>query len=129
MGKDYVARKNKEYRAKNKSQLSESKKIYYKTHWSSRILYYIKLRAKEKGIPFDITSDDLCVPEVCPVLGITLQVGSANIDSSPSVDRIVPELGYVKGNVVVISHRANRIKGDASLAELEQLVTWLRSLV
>jgi len=35
-------------------------------------------------------------------------------------------MGYVKGNVWVISHRANRIKNDATLLELEKLVTALK---
>jgi hypothetical protein len=67
---------------------------------------------------------DVSVPDVCPVLGIPLKVvsGKGFTDNSPSLDRIVPSLGYVPGNVVVISMRANRIKSDASLAELKKIV-------
>jgi len=74
----------------------------------------------------DITPDDLRIPAVCPVLGIPLrqEFSGKRSDATPSVDRIEPAKGYVKGNVVVVSWRANRLKGDATLAELRQLATF-----
>jgi hypothetical protein len=48
-------------------------------------------------------------------------------DNSPSLDKIIPSLGYVRGNVQVISQRANSIKRDATLAELELLVQNMRA--
>ena len=79
-----------------------------------------KARAKRKGIPFTITHEDITIPEHCPVLGIKLEPGSKYCarDSSPSLDRIIPELGYVPGNVEVISNRANKLKNDATPEEL-----------
>jgi hypothetical protein len=47
--------------------------------------------------------------------------------NSPTVDRLVPELGYIEGNISVISHRANSIKRDASAEELEKVLAWVRS--
>lgn len=82
-------------------------------------------RALLKGIPFDIDYTDIHIPEYCPLLGIKLNkhIGEGvGFDDSPSLDKIVPELGYVKGNVWIISDRANRIKSDASLEELQLLV-------
>ena len=35
---------------------------------------------------------------------------------------MIPELGYIKGNVWVISNKANRIKNNATLEELRLLV-------
>lgn len=79
-------------------------------------------RAKAKGIPFCISARDLVIPAICPVLAIPLAVGDGRpSDASPSLDRIVPALGYVKGNVVVISMRANRLKSDATVDELRAL--------
>jgi hypothetical protein len=46
-------------------------------------------------------------------------------DNSPTLDRIIPSLGYVRGNVKVISMRANVLKHNASLDELKKLVAWL----
>lgn len=85
-------------------------------------------RAVKVGVPFDLTPGDLAVPALCPVLGIPLTKGPDGRAhaGSPSVDRIVPERGYVPGNVRVISFRANSIKNDATLAELEAVVAYVR---
>lgn len=73
-------------------------------------------RAKLKAIPFDLAKEDINIPEVCPVLGLPLKLNkggrSGFFSDSPALDRIRPELGYVKGNVRVISSLANRIKSD-----------------
>lgn len=78
-------------------------------------------RALERGIPFAITKEDIIVPEFCPYLGLKLEraVGKgAPQPNSPSLDRIVPELGYVPGNIRVISNQANTMKGAATREEL-----------
>ena len=78
-----------------------------------------KKRAKDKGLPFTICEADIAVPAVCPVLGMPIIVnGGGHNDNSPSLDRIVNELGYTPDNVRVISWRANRIKGNATPDEL-----------
>ena len=86
----------------------------------------IKARAVAKGLPFDLTLDDIAVPSVCPVLGLKLsrEVGG-KANSSPSVDRVVPSLGYVKGNVQVISELANRMKADATPEQLLLFADWI----
>lgn len=98
-----------------------------------KLLYAARGRAKKKGIPFTITLADIVIPPVCPVLGIPLVQnlaggpGAGPAPDTPTLDRIIPKLGYVPGNVAVISWRANRLKSDATMAELEALVAWLRS--
>lgn len=76
-------------------------------------------RARTRGIEFDIELEDVCIPEVCPVLGISLvpSVGSPK-DNSPSLDRIDPSKGYIKGNVAVVSYRLNRLKNSFTPEEL-----------
>lgn len=87
------------------------------------ILRTAKARAKKKGIIFDITIDDFNLPDKCPLLGIPLAVNyDTSSDNSYSLDKIIPELGYVKGNVWIISNKANAIKSNASLEELQLLV-------
>lgn len=86
-------------------------------------------RAKERGIPFSITAADLTPVTHCPLLGILLDFakkGRGAAANSPSIDRIDPTKGYVPGNVWVISSKANRMKSDATLSELEMLVAKLR---
>ena len=75
-------------------------------------------RSKKKNMEFSITLEDLKMPEFCPLLGIKLDSYADNIDVHPSIDRIDSSKGYVKGNVWIVSHRANRIKGDATFGEL-----------
>lgn len=97
-----------------------------------RIYSRIKSRCKVKKIKFNLDIDDIQVPDLCPVLGI--EIASApgsgtNQPSSPSVDRIRPELGYVKGNVRVISNRANLLKSNASVEELTKVLEDLKCVL
>ena len=82
-------------------------------------------RAAQRGLEFNIAVEDVIIPPRCPVLGKPLKVLSSNPTHSASLDRINNRKGYIKGNVAVISHRANTIKGDASLTEIAQLYEWL----
>lgn len=78
---------------------------------------YALNRAHSRGIPFDLVVEDILVPTHCPVLGIELKVGGQ--DAAPSLDRIRPALGYVKGNIVVVSALANRIKSNATPEQIK----------
>ncbi|PPE71462.1 hypothetical protein IS481_11995 [Caldimonas thermodepolymerans] len=94
-----------------------------------RLVTLAKYRAKKKGIPFGITYEDVYVPRYCPVLGIPLRSGvGVACDHSPTLDRIDPDKGYVRGNVVVISNRANRLKGDAGWRELVRIAAFYQQL-
>jgi len=99
------------------------------------LLQRIKSKCKIEGLEFNLTIDDLHVPDVCPVLGIPLKFGVKGNKlqetkggriphDSPSVDRIDPTKGYVKGNVIMVSYRANFLKSDASMDELQSIVTF-----
>lgn len=96
-----------------------------------RILSRIKSRAKRSGIPFNLEVEDIVIPDRCPVLGIPIvqnQGRQGYFPDSASVDRIVPKLGYVKGNVRVISQRANQLKSDATLEEMRLVLADLERL-
>jgi hypothetical protein len=93
------------------------------------LLSSCRVRAKRKGIPFNLKLSDIKIPDVCPILGIQLKVGTGNAHAnSPTLDRIVPELGYVRGNVWVISLRANLMKSNASKEELRLFAKWVLTL-
>lgn len=84
-----------------------------------------KKRAREDGTLFNLSVFDIPnIPKCCPIFGIRLQVNSkaGPLDTSPSIDRIIPRLGYIKGNIRIISNRANRLRADATLKELRLLV-------
>jgi hypothetical protein len=82
-------------------------------------------RATRLGVPFDITLADIPVPAECPVLGIPLRWSERRTDATPSLDRVDPKKGYVRGNVFVISWRANKIKTDATITELRAVLRYV----
>lgn len=87
-----------------------------------------KRRAREKQLPFNITLEDIVIPEYCPILNIKLFLGKGNpCDNSPSLDRIIPEFGYVKGNVRVISCKANLIKNHGNMIEHEKVLFYMKN--
>ncbi len=94
---------------------------YRRTQPELHMLVRARCRAKAQGLAFTITLLDLFVPEFCPVLGIRLEVGSEDRDCYPSIDRIENSKGYEPGNILIVSQRANRIKSDATITELELL--------
>jgi hypothetical protein len=53
-------------------------------------------------------------------------VDGRKTDNSPSLDKIDNEKGYVPGNLAIISSRANAIKSDASLEEIEAIAAYMR---
>jgi hypothetical protein len=109
------------------AQRSLRKSLYPPEYWMWK---NTRTRAKRTGVLFDIEVEDISIPATCPLLGIPLKKGrKRSIASSPSLDRIFPEKGYIKGNVWVISARANAIKNDASIAELELLISRLKDKI
>ncbi len=78
-------------------------------------------------MPFGITEADVRAvfpaDGKCPVLGIPLGSGAA----APSLDRLIPTWGYQKGNIAVISNRANKLKNDGTAREHAAVAEWMRS--
>ena len=97
---------------------------------AARLLYKnIKSRCKRIGREFSIELEDIIIPEKCPVFGFELKREDRQTwMCAPSVDRIDSSKGYIKGNVTVVSRRANIIKRDATLEELEQLFNYYKTL-
>ena len=83
-------------------------------------------RARRRGIHFELAVADIEMPSRCPVLGIPLRLQGVRSAQSPSLDRLDPGRGYVRGNVRVISDRANRLKGDRSLHQVRELASRAR---
>lgn len=90
---------------------------------SSRYKMWIgsKERARRDDIPYTLLLEDIPeIPENCPILGIKLKSNTAQgaCPTSPSLDRIVPSLGYIPGNVRIISWRANSLRNNGTADEL-----------
>lgn len=83
-------------------------------------LEHCKIRALKKGIEFNLTEEDIVIPELCPILEVPLVIGTkGDYEYSPSIDRIDNTKGYIKGNVQIISKKANSMKNCASYKELQ----------
>lgn len=114
--------------------MSYSTVFYIKRGVEYRLLSSAKERAKAKGIEFDLTIEDIVVPKECPLLNIRLEthLGTGighSLPNSPTLDRKDPALGYVKGNVWVISNKANAIKNSSTFDEFEAIYhNWRRIL-
>jgi hypothetical protein len=132
----------KEWRSKNSKHIKEYVEAKY-GGWAKRsrkykeknpgnvLLNAARRRARDKKLEFDIEIADINIPTVCPVLNIPIlkvytegkKVGPTN--NSPSLDRIDNAKGYVKGNVQVISNKANTMKNNATPEELIKFAQWI----
>ena len=85
----------------------------------------LKASAKRRNIEFDLTIIELynlTYPITCPILGIPLKFNRGQIqDDSYTIDRVDSTKGYTIDNIQVISWRANRLKNNASLDELNKI--------
>ena len=101
-------------------------KAWHKDNPERSLFITARGRAKIQAVPFEIETEDIVIPETCPVLGIPLRISEGKrTDNSPSLDKIVKERGYVRDNIAIISWRANRLKCDASLDELRKIVSYI----
>ena len=114
-----VMESNKRWFDKNKTDIE----------WRKKKIYNItRNRANRKNIPFEIEYSDIEWPTHCPVFGVELEYTSLDKAkfNSASIDKIFPELGYVKGNVKIISHRANWLKQDSTIEQLEKIIQYMK---
>lgn len=122
----------KEERRKNdpeyREYLSNIDKKYYKSEKGikMKLLERARERCRKKGYDYDLTIDDIELPEKCPLLEIPLKPGDRyDYMDSYSLDRIDNSKGYIKGNVRVISTLANAMKNCATQ---EQLYLFIKNL-
>jgi hypothetical protein len=92
-----------------------------------------KHRAIRENVPFSLVLQDLIdiATDECPILHTPFVWGASGLGKgkmrpdSPTLDRIMPELGYVKGNVAFLSYRANRIKDNGTMQEHYDIADWI----
>lgn len=107
----------------------DDKSTYYKRYREKHplrvLLGFAKKRAKERGLEFCLTENDLILPDECPILKTTFEKGT---DYAASIDRIDSSKGYTKDNVWIISRKANIMKSNATPVELENFSKWIQQL-
>lgn len=89
-----------------------------------RLWHVARIRAKKFGREFSIEVSDVVIPAVCPVFGFPFTKEGEDRNRRPSLDRVDNSKGYIKGNVIVVSVRANKLKNDATIEELKKLVAF-----
>jgi len=141
--KEALREKQKIYHLKNREAIlkrqrintlknKEASKRYRQKKWEKQRIKGAVHRAKAKNLPFNITEEYVksITPKdmICPALGIKMNTSVEDLDSKPSLDRLVLEKGYVKGKVIVVSFRVNRIKTDATPEELMKVAIFYEKL-
>lgn len=118
----------REYNKKRQASLNLDQRRHQKivTMYS-----HAKNRAKDRDLPFNIIKQDIAdvwpKDDYCPALRIALKIRRGRgrpTDNSPNLDRIIPHLGYVKGNIAVVSKLANSIMSSARPSEVIKVGKW-----
>ena len=99
----------------------------------SSMIKNAKQRCKKSGRIIDI--DDYYLLKLtkglvyCPVLGIEMVFGGTGSiqDNSASIDRFDTTQGYIKGNVWIISYKANRMKSDATIDDIKKVYDYMKA--
>ena len=85
-------------------------------------------RSLRYGVEFTISVKDIQMPEVCPCCGKPFVLGAPTkypVPQAPSLDRLDSSGGYTLQNIVVICTRCNKLKGDGTLTEHQQIAEWM----
>lgn len=104
----------------------EKSRVYLKNKKDSDPQYRMwagaKGRASKAGLEFNIDKEDIIIPDICPVLKTPFE---RNTYYTMSLDRIDSSKGYIKGNIQVLSFKANAMKNSASKEELIKFAEWI----
>lgn len=106
----------------NKEYAIDVARTWYINNPEIAMLVNAKRRAKKTKRDFNLESDDITIPEICPILQIPMV---RKTRTTPTLDRFDNDKGYVKGNVWVVSKVANHMKSDASPEELRRFADWI----
>lgn len=124
VNKEICIAQAKEWKERNPEKFKASQDKWMTKNPVYSAYHNAKRRAKELKLPFNISWKDLTIPDKCPILDIQFKPGNKR-EESPSLDRINPNLGYVKGNVQIISMKANRIKSDGTAEEHRKIADYI----
>jgi len=137
--REKLLEKSKTYYQENKEARKEYAKEYKRRNKPRRsramdrrvaLLSSARERARKLDRKYDLTVDDIYIPEHCPIMGFKLILNHTQAqDDSPSLDRVDNNLGYVKGNVRVISRKANSTKSALTPEQIENLYLYVKGQI
>ena len=108
---------------------SNKRKELHKKDPRIRIFSGLRARAKKKNLECNLESykDLPKVPKYSPIFNIPLFVGvGVSTDNSPTLDRIDNNKGYIKGNLQIISRKANQMKSNGNFKDIEMLYKYIK---
>jgi hypothetical protein len=128
--KKYMKKYMKKYLSDPKVRARMNKRYdrYRANHPERYILSIASTTARKRGIRFNLKESDIIIPKRCPVFGLKLERKAKSRATTPTLDRINPRRGYVRGNVAVISHLANRLKNNATAAQHRRIADWMDTM-
>ena len=131
-GGSYQGSGNSKYCSKKCGGMNSYESNMLKPEWRiNRLMSMAKNRSKSKGIPFNLSLEHLLnlwddTNGCCSLSGIPLELGRSEFGKvhpyAPSIDREIPCLGYVKGNVRIVCYQMNVALSEFGLAQFEELV-------
>ena len=124
-----------EYRKLNKNKRSMQNKIHYDSIRKQKFIknpqhylwYVARTRARKYNTEFNIEESDIIIPVYCPILNCKLEKGEGYLFNAMSLDRVDNTKGYIKGNVRVISRKANLLKSSLTLDVLENIIKYIKN--
>lgn len=123
------------YKKNNKEKIIIQSKIHYETKRKKQFIenpnhylwYVARTRARKFNTEFNIEVEDVIIPIYCPILNCKLVKGDGYLFNSMSLDRVDNNKGYIKGNVRVISRKANMLKSSLTLDILENIIKYIKN--
>ena len=109
---------NKKWYENNKEIAAESQRKWARNNPIKYFLRSARTSAKTRNISFDLSDEfikTLVIPKFCPSCDKEMTVLPENRFDSPSFDRILNNLGYIDGNIIIVCWRCNRDKSDHDL--------------
>lgn len=118
----------KKYRETHREEINIKSAKWKEANSQKHLWSSAKYRATKKGLEFNLDVSDIIIPKFCPYLETELTSDKlrGHLDTHMSVDRIDSSKGYIKGNIEIISYKANAMKQDATK---EQLITFAKNIL
>lgn len=130
--REKLVARSRAYYKKNREVIRAKIGKFYRENVPKKMCERAAARAKQRGLPFSLCPEDIFIPPYCPVCAEEMRVNDGKQPGdrrSPTLDRILPGLGYIKHNIIVVCHRCNSIKNDASVAELRRVADFYEKLI
>lgn len=115
-----------------KDRNKDARARYWKEYAAARPTSDKLFRSMQsRKIFYDIDPCDIIVPDTCPICEVKMQPSNQRGGSvtSPTLDKVIPNKGYVKGNIAVICKGCNSLKGKGSASEHRRIADYIDKFV